>query len=408
MVITAVFAFVCRANINGIKDNTSKKIIKKISGIFIIYLSERGKLMRDAWAKIDLSAIKENYRLINEKLTGGAKLCAVVKANAYGHGAVQVANVALSMGAYYLAVATVDEGVELRNAGITAPIIILGLSPIEAAEEIVYYNLTQGVAELTLAEAISTAAVTQKRKAKLHLKIETGMGRIGANAKDAPDLAVKISGLSNIDLEGVYSHFAAADEKNKSFVKEQLDLFLNTIKKCEDLGVKFKLRHIAESAALLEIPEAHLDMVRAGIIQYGLFPSAEVSHDTPLKEAFTLQAKIAFLKTIEPGESVGYGREFVAKRRSKIATLPIGYADGYIRAFKRGEVSVNGKRCKIAGRVCMDQVMIDVTDVPNLKVGDIVTLFGGDIPIDEAAKFIDTINYELPCLIGARVPRIYA
>ncbi len=364
--------------------------------------------MRDAWAKVDLSAIRENYRLINEKLTYGAKLCAVVKANAYGHGAVQVANVALSMGAYYLAVATVDEGAELRNAGITAPIIILGLSPIEAANEIVYYNLTQGVAELTLAEAISKAAVTQKRKAKLHLKIETGMGRIGAKAKDAPDLALKISELQNTDLEGAYSHFAAADEKDKSFVKEQLDLFLNTIKKCEDLGVKFKLRHIAESAAILEIPKTHLDMVRAGIIQYGLFPSAEVSHDTPLKEAFTLQAKIAFLKTIEPGESVGYGREFIAKRKSKIATLPIGYADGYIRAFKRGEVSVNGKRCKIAGRVCMDQVMIDVTDIEGVQVGDTVTLFGGDIPIDEAAKFIDTINYELPCLIGNRVPRIYA
>ena len=363
--------------------------------------------MRDAWAKVDLSAIKENYRLINERLTGGAKLCAVVKANAYGHGAVQVANIALSMGAYYLAVATVDEGVELREAGITAPILILGLSPIEAANEIVYYNLSQGVAELTLADSISKAAVMQNKTAKLHLKVDTGMGRIGASKDNAHILAKNINNLKNIELEGVYSHFAAADEKDKSFVKTQLNLFLEIIERCGDMGIKFKLRHIAESAAILEIPEAHLDMVRAGIIQYGLFPSAEVSHDTPLKEAFTFQAKIAFLKTIEPGESVGYGREFVAKRKSKIATLPIGYADGYIRAFKRGEVCVNGKRCKIAGRVCMDQVMIDVTDVPNVKVGDVVTLFGDDIPIDEAAGFIDTINYELPCLIGNRVPRIY-
>lgn len=363
--------------------------------------------MRDAWAKVDLSAIKENYGLINDKLTSGAKLCAVVKANAYGHGALQVANIALSMGAYCLAVATVNEGVELRNAGITAPILILGLSPIEAANEIAYYNLTQGIAETTLAKAISKAAAAQNKTAKVHLKVDTGMGRIGANKDDAPFIASEVSKLPNIELEGVYSHFAAADEKDKSFAKEQLLLFLQTIKACEDLGVFFKLRHIAESAAILEIPEAHLDMVRAGIIQYGLFPSSQVSHNAPLKEAFTLQAKIVFLKTVETGESVGYGREFVAKRKSKIATLPIGYADGYIRAFKGGEVSVRGVRCKIAGRVCMDQVMIDVTDVPNVAVGDVVTLFGGEVPIDEAAGFIGTINYELPCLIGNRVPRIY-
>lgn len=362
--------------------------------------------MRDAWARIDLSAIRENFKIINDKI-GNTKLCAVVKADAYGHGSAQVARIALQMGAYYLAVATVDEGIELRKAGITAPILILGLSPKEAANEIVYYNLTQGAADFSLSKSISEAAAEQNKQAKLHLKVETGMGRIGVNAKDAPTLAKRIAELENIELEGVYSHFAAADEKDKSFVKTQLSIFLEVIREAENLGVNFKLRHIAESAAILEIPEAHLDMARAGIIEYGLFPSKEVSHSAPLKEAFTLQAKIVFLKTIDKGQSIGYGREFVAKRRSKIATLPIGYADGYIRAFKNGEVSVNGKRCKIAGRVCMDQVMIDVTEVENVAVGDVVTLFGGDIPIDEAAKFIDTINYELPCLIGKRVPRIY-
>lgn len=364
--------------------------------------------MRDAWAKVDLSAIRKNFGIINEKLQNGVKLCAVVKANAYGHGATQVARVALEEGAYYLAVATVDEGIELRKAGITAPVLVLGLSPVESASEIVYYNLTQGVAEFALAKAVDRAASEQNKRAKLHLKVETGMGRIGVSAKDAPALAERISKLPNIELEGVYSHFAAADEKDKSFAKAQLNLFLRVINECGEAGVSFKLRHIAESAAILEIPEAHLDMARAGIIEYGLFPSKDVSHDAPLKEAFTLQAKIVFLKTIEEGESIGYGREFIAKRKSRIATLPIGYADGYIRAFKRGEVSVRGKRCPIAGRVCMDQVMVDVTDVENAAVGDVATLFGGDIPIDEAAGFIDTINYELPCLIGARVPRVYA
>lgn len=367
--------------------------------------------MRDVWAKIDLKAIRENYAVINKKIAGGAKLCAVVKANAYGHGAVQVANIALAMGAYYLAVATVDEGVELRKAGITAPILILGISPEEAASEIVYYDLTQGIACFSLADAVSKAAKAQNKRAKLHLKVETGMGRIGVFAKDAPKLAEKIANLENIELEGIYSHFATADEEDIAFTKKQLALFLEVAENIKELGITIKLRHIAESAAILRIPEAHLDMVRAGIIQYGLFPSKyvakKVSTEIKLKEAFTLQAKIAFLKTIDIGESVGYGREFIAKKKSKIATLPIGYADGYIRAFKRGEVFVNGKRAKIAGRVCMDQVMIDITDIEDARVGDTVTLFGGEIPIDEAAGFIDTINYELPCIIGSRVPRIY-
>ncbi len=364
--------------------------------------------MRDAWAEINLNAIRENYKIINEKITGGAKLCAVVKANAYGHGAVPIAIEALKAGAYYLAVATVDEGIELRNAGLTAPVLILGISPKIAAEEIVYYDLTQGVADFSLAEAINDAAKTQKKTAKLHLKVETGMGRIGASKTEAPEIAKKIAALSNIELEGLYSHFAAADEKDKSFAKKQLSIFLEVAKKIESLGVKIKLKHIAESAAILEIPEAHLDMVRAGIIQYGLFPSKDVSHEAPLKEAMTLYARIAFLKTIEKGESVGYGREFVAMKPSKIATLPIGYADGYIRAYKeRGEVVVRGKRAKIAGRVCMDQVMVDVTDIDGVEEGDTVTLFGGDLPIDEAAGFIDTINYEVTCLVSSRVPRIY-
>ena len=364
--------------------------------------------MRDAWAEINLNAIRENYKIINEKITGGAKLCAVVKANAYGHGAVPVAMKALRAGAYYLAVATVGEGAELREAGITAPILVLGISPKTAADEIVYYDLTQGVADFSLAEAIDRAAKLQGKRAKVHLKAETGMGRIGAFKDDAPKIAEKIAALSNVELEGLYSHFAAADEKDKSFTRKQLEIFLDIAAKIEAKGINIKLKHIAESAAILEIPEAHLDMVRAGIIQYGLFPSKAVSHDAPLKEAMTLFARIAFLKTIQKGESVGYGREFTAERPTKIATLPIGYADGYIRAYKdKGEVVVRGKRAKIAGRVCMDQVMIDVTDIEGVSEGDVVTLFGGELPIDEAASFINTINYEVTCLIGSRVPRVY-
>ncbi|MBO6177568.1 MAG: alanine racemase [Selenomonadaceae bacterium] len=364
--------------------------------------------MRDVWAQIDLNAIRKNYKIINEKITGGAKLCAVVKANAYGHGAIPIAIEALKAGASYLAVATADEGIELRNAGITAPILILGISPKSAAAEIVHYDLTQGTADSSLAKAVSAAAMAQNKTAKLHLKVETGMGRIGAAISEAPNIAKEIVSLPNVKLEGIYSHFAAADEKDKSFTREQLDRFLKVTRKIEDFGIQIEIKHIAESAAILEIPEAHLDMVRAGIIQYGLFPSKEVSHKAPLKEAMILFARIAFLKTVEKGESVGYGREFTATKPSKIATLPLGYADGYIRAFKeRGEVIIRGKRAKIAGRVCMDQVMIDVTDIEGVKEGDIATIFGGDMPIDEAAGFIDTINYEVTCLISSRVPRVY-
>ena len=366
-------------------------------------------LTRDVWAEVNLSAIKHNIRSIRQHIDPKVKLCVVVKANAYGHGAIEVSKCALEEGADVLAVATVDEALELRAEFKTTPILILGLIPERAADLVVANDITATVADLRSALKLYDAALERKKRAKIHLKIETGMGRIGASSKDAVELADLFYQMpSALKLEGVFSHFAAADTVDKTFTKRQIEAFTQTIKAIEERKVKIPIKHIAESAAILEIPEAHFDMVRAGIITYGLYPSDEVKHTIELRPAMTLKARVVFVKNIPRGTSVGYGREFIAERDSVIATLPIGYADGYIRAFKGFSVEINGKRAPIAGRVCMDQVMIDVTDIGEVKVGDEAILWGSPtLTIDDAARHLNTINYEITCLVSSRVPRTY-
>lgn len=364
-------------------------------------------ILRDVYAEIDLNAIRHNLKKIRRHISPASKLCAVVKANAYGHGAVEVSKIAVECGADFLAVATVEEGLELRRAGFVLPILILGLIPTSAAEVVVAENLTQTVADLTGAEKISDAAVRAGKIAKIHLKIETGMGRIGVAPEDAVALAVKISRLPNVELEGVFSHFADADSSDRTFTNHQLKIFCDVAEKIQAAGVALKIRHIAESAAILDIPAAHLDMVRSGIITYGLYPSDDVRRTIELRPAMKLVTRIAYLKKISAGVSIGYGREFVAARDSLIATLPIGYADGYIRAYKNFHAEIRDKGlAPIAGRVCMDQTMLDVTDVKGVELGDEVILFGSPaVTIDDAARHLRTINYEVACLISARVPR---
>ena len=364
---------------------------------------------RWAWAEIDLDAVEHNIREIRGLVGGTVRVCAVVKANAYGHGAVPVARRALEAGANWLAVATLSEAQELRAAGFTEPILVLGLVPPEAAREIVEGDIRPAICDMPLARALSKEAMRLGRKAKVHLKVETGMGRIGVRSEDAGEIAAVLRSLPRIELEGIFSHFAAADMRDKGYTWQQLAVFRQAIRSIEAKGIQIPIKHIAESAAILEIPEAHFDMVRAGIIQYGLWPSEEVSHPIELRPAMRLCARIAFLKTLRPGESVSYGREFIAERECRIATLPIGYADGYIRAFAHGgSVELRGRRAPIVGRVCMDQVMVDVTDIPGARVGDEVTLFGSPtLTTDEAAEWLGTINYEVTCLVSSRVPRIY-
>lgn len=366
-------------------------------------------ILRDARAEIDLDAIRHNLTEIRRHISPTAKLCAVVKANAYGHGAIAVSKVAVECGADFLAVATVDEGLELRRAGFTLPILILGLVPSDAAEVVVANDLTQTVADFALAEKISAAAVKLNKRAKIHLKIETGMGRIGVAPAEAVELAVKISRLPSVELEGIFSHFADADSLDRTFTNRQIKIFSDVAEKIQAAGVALKIRHIAESAAALDIPAAHFDMVRSGIITYGLYPSADVRRTIELKPAMKLVARVVYLKKIPAGTSIGYGREFIAERDSVIATLPLGYADGYIRAYKNFHAEVIGKGlAPIAGRVCMDQTMLDVTNLRGVEVGDEVILFGSDaVTIDDAARHLQTINYEVTCLVSARVPRIY-
>ena len=365
-------------------------------------------IYRDVYAEINLRAIENNFTKIRKHIQPTAKFCAVVKANAYGHGAVEVSKIAVKCGADFLAVATVEEGLELRRENFQIPILVLGLIPHAAAKISVENNLTLTVADFELAKKISDAAVEKNILAKVHLKIETGMGRIGIFPDDAVLLAEKISELPNVELEGIFSHFADADSLDKNFTIEQLKIFKEVCEKISARGINIKIRHIAESAAILEIPEAHLDMVRSGIISYGLYPSEDVKKNILLQPAMKLVARSVFLKKIPAGTSIGYGREFIAKKNSVIATLPIGYADGYIRAYKNFFVETHGRLVPIAGRVCMDQFMVDVTQIPDAKVGDEFILFGGKtISIDDAAKHLNTINYEITCLISERVPRIF-
>ena len=364
---------------------------------------------RAAWAEIDLHAYAENLEHIKSCVKNGAKLCVVVKADAYGHGAIPCARVAVEHGADYLAVATIGEGLELRDAGFTQPILLLGMILPEEAQTVVDADITQTVCTKELAQALSEAAVRLGKTAKIHLKVETGMGRIGVRPEEAAELASVIVGLPNVELEGAFSHFAAADSRDKTYTKQQLAAFQKALDAIQARGIAIPIRHIAESAAILEIPEAHYDMVRVGIIQHGLWPSDEVTHPIALTETMKLYAKVVFLKTLHPGESIGYGRQFVAQRESVIATLPLGYADGYIRAYSpEGYVIIKGQKAPIVGRVCMDQVMVDVTDIPGVKIGDTALLFGGEeLPTDTAAGWLHTINYEVTCLVAPRVPRVY-
>ena len=364
---------------------------------------------RAVWAEIDLNALENNIRSIKSCIKNNAKWCAVVKADAYGHGAIAVARKAVEQGADYLAVAVVSEAISLRQAGFSTPILILGTSPVEASADLVAYDITQAVYTIEQAKALSAEATRQGKKAKIHMAVDTGMSRIGVRPEEAGNFAEAFAAMPSIELEGMFSHFALADAKDKSFAYKQLDAFKLAIAKAEEKGINIPIKHIANSAAILEMPETHFDMVRAGIILYGLWPSDEVEHVIDLQPIMEVKAEVVYVKTLHPGESISYGCTFTAERESRIGTLPMGYADGYTRLFTgKAQVDYRGKRAPIVGRICMDQCMVDLTDVPELNQGDIVTLYGShDLTMDEAAGWLGTINYELPCMLNARVPRVY-
>jgi len=370
--------------------------------------------LRPVWAEIDLNNLAHNIKEVRRVTKKESIVMAVVKANGYGHGSLDVAKVSLENGADRLAVATLSEAIELRRADIKAPILILGYTPESQYNMVVENDIIQTIYTLESGKELSKVAKSLNKNAKLHIKIDSGMGRIGFKSEESSIGKIeKISKLPNLEIEGIFTHFAKADEIDKTYTERQFKNYEWVIKKLEDRNINIPIKHVSNSAATIDLPEYNLNMVRGGIMIYGLYPSEEVDKEkVKLKPAMTLKAKISHLKEVPEDTGVSYGQIFVTERKSKIATIPIGYADGFTRLLtSKAEVSIGGKRAPIVGKICMDQCMIDVTDIDNVKVGDEVVLFGdgeNGVPhIDEIAEKLDTINYEIVCMVGRRVPRVY-
>lgn len=378
------------------------------------------KILKRTWAEIDLERIRHNYSLVREKVDPSVKLMCIVKADAYGHGVQNVALEHQRIGADWFGVSNLHEALQLRNYGITRPILILGYTPPERAAELSAFGISQAVFSEDYAAELSQFAQKNGSPVKCHIKLDTGMSRLGFGCHDmeqndsSVDTVSRICSLPNLDCDGIFTHFAVADEDvdGEEFTRSQFNNFRYVIDRLSEKGITFRFRHCCNSAASLEYPEFHMDMVRPGIILYGLAPSKYFIGKYDLKPAMQLKSVISMIKTVEKGATVSYGRTFTAEREMKIATVPIGYADGYPRPLSgRQDMIVNGVRAPIIGRICMDQLMLDVTDIENVKAGMTVTVFGEEegtsIYVDELSEKTDTINYETVCLIGKRVPRIY-
>lgn len=366
------------------------------------------------WAEVDLDAIAHNIKEIRKITNLNSKIMAVVKADAYGHGFLEVTKTLLENGADRLAVAVLQEGKQLRSRGVTVPILILGASGEESVEDLINFDITPSVFTYEFAKELSYAAERKEKVTKIHIKIDTGMSRIGFlagdNNEEIVDEILKISRLPYIEIEGIFSHFATSDEADKSYTLLQYERFMDVCDKLEDKGLHIPIKHICNSAGIMMYPEMHLDMVRPGVILYGMYPSDEVDKSRlNLIPAMTLKSTVTHVKEVEEGRGVSYGKEFITSKKMKIATVPIGYADGYLRKLAHeGKMIVNGEKVAIIGRICMDQCMIDVTNVHTIDKGDEVTIFGREgVTIDDLAAWLETINYEVSCVIGKRIPRIY-
>lgn len=366
---------------------------------------------RPTYAEIDLSAIRDNIRAVRERVGPKVRIMPAVKANGYGHGAVEVSRACLDAGADVLCVAILEEAIELRDAGLGAPILVLGCSTPDAAGDIVRYDAASAVCDMDYARAVSEEAVKQGKTASVHIKTDTGMGRIGVQPEDVLDVVLAVKAMPGLSVDGVFTHFPSADEADRTFTTAQIGVFEKILGGLRRHKVSIPIVHASNSGAVLAFPEADFDAVRPGIMIYGSYPSSEVVQSIPIREAMTLKTRIVFLKESEAGISVSYGRTHTLKRRSKVATLPIGYADGYQRALSnRGEAAVRGVKASVIGRVCMDQILIDVTDVPGVEMGDEVVLIGGGydyLSANAVAERAGTISDETFCAITSRVPRVY-
>lgn len=379
-------------------------------------LEEKVASYQRVWAEVDLDAIEDNMRNMKKHIAKETRMIGVIKMDGYGHGSVPIAKMLEVIDFMYgFAVATAEEAHILRAAGINKPVLILGYAFPYCYEMLIKEEIRPAVFRQDEIESLSDAARLVGKKAKVHVKVDTGMGRVGITPDETGIKFIKeLMQYENIEIEGIFTHFAKADEEDKTATYQQLSLFLNFVKDIEEqLGLHIPLKHCANSAGILEIPQTHMDIVRAGIAMYGLAPSDEVRMDViSLTPALSWYSRIVFIKTIHEGQSVSYGGTFTATKDTRVATIPVGYGDGYPRSLSnKGYVLIHGKKAPILGRVCMDQFMVDVTDIPEAKEDDKVTLLGCDGEMQISAELLGDMsgrfNYELICDIGKRVPRVY-
>ncbi|MGE0051337.1 MAG: alanine racemase [Arcobacter sp.] len=371
------------------------------------------KLSRPVWAEINLDNLAHNMREVRRVTNKNSKITAVIKADGYGHGAVAIAETLLENGADRFAVATLSEAIQLKTSFPNIETMILGYTPENLAKEVIEHNIIQTIYTIEQAKEFSNTALLLNKKIVVHIKLDSGMNRLGMVFSDETiDEILEISKLDGLVIEGIFTHFSAADELDKEYTKQQVKKYQYIIDKLEQRGLNIPIKHVSNSAGIIDLPEFNFDMVRAGIMLYGLYPSKEVNHQTvKLKEVMCLKAKISQVKKLAAGSGVSYGLKYKCDKDSLVATLPIGYADGYTRMLSgKGKVLVNGSIVSVIGNICMDQCIIDVTGL-DVKMGDEVVLFGGNdsngISIDSVADLLNTINYEIVCMIDKRVPRLY-
>ncbi|MGL4362741.1 MAG: alanine racemase [Cellulosilyticaceae bacterium] len=359
-------------------------------------------------------AIRHNYKEIRKIIPKETEIMAIVKADGYGHGAREVSKILQKLGADRFAVAIAKEGVELREEGIVKPILVLGYTPAADIPYIIRYNLTQTVFSYEMAEYISQEAVKLGESVNVHIKVDTGMGRIGflANPESIEDVK-RIMKLPFINVEGIFTHFATSDEQDQSYTKEQWSIFSGFLNELQEVGVNIPIVHAANSGATMHHAYTHLDVIRPGIIMYGYYPSNYLhGKKLNLKPAMTLKTQVVHIKELPIGQYISYGKNFCTSNKTKVATIPIGYADGYSRRLSnKGRVLIRGEYAQVIGNICMDQFIVDISHIEDVKVGDEVVIFGRQgnktIAIEELAYLTDTINYEIMCMIGKRVPRVY-
>ncbi|MDR1126173.1 MAG: alanine racemase [Deltaproteobacteria bacterium] len=366
---------------------------------------------RHVCMEVNLSAIRNNLRALKSVIKPGSRLCSVLKADAYGHGAVQVSRVVEAEGVDYVAVATFQEAMTLRNSGLMLPILMFGFIPPEVAPLVVAHNLTSTVYDLEQARALSSAALDLGRKAKLHVKIDSGMSRIGIRPAEAGEFCTALAALPGLDIEGMYTHFACADEPDKTHAYNQLSAFKVAMRSARDAGAKIALHHCGNTAATMTMPDTHLEMSRSGCSLYGgLYPFESELNDfpVPLQGATELKGRLVQVKKLPAGSTVSYGAWFTAPKDMRLGTVPLGYSDGYTRMLSgKAHMLVAGKKVPVIGRICMDQCMIDLTDVPEAKKGDEVLIFGQGLPVRELSDALGTITWEVISMIRNRVPRVY-